>query len=90
MAEPKHLEILKQGRKAWNHWHINNKENVDLSGAELHGEIFDQFKFDRTNFNGANLQGAIINGCDFQWAYLNKTKLQGSCSEVVPGIRTGC
>jgi hypothetical protein len=48
MANPKHLEILKQGVETWNEWRKSRQhEFPDLSGAELV----------RTSLSGASLVG---------------------------------
>ena len=74
MANPEHLEILKQGVEAWNKWRKENPSiRPDLSKAELDG----------TNLNRANLSDAIIidaklNRAVLQWANLNKADLSNS------------
>ncbi|MFG1690715.1 toll/interleukin-1 receptor domain-containing protein [Gemmatimonadota bacterium] len=51
MANPEHLEILKQGINAWNKWREKNRDTrSNLSGADL-------FK---ANLSGANLIGANL------------------------------
>ena len=37
MANPEHLEILKQGVEAWNRWLEDNPQLPDFSGANLSG-----------------------------------------------------
>ncbi len=40
MANPKHVEILKQGVEAWNKWRMENPSVVpDLNGENLNGEM---------------------------------------------------
>src|SRR2546423_8785092 len=47
MANPKHLEILNQGVKAWNEWRRKHRDiHPDLSGANLSG----------TNLSNASLR----------------------------------
>ncbi len=49
MANPEHLEILKQGVEAWNQWREQNPQTKpDLSGAILR----------EANLRGADLGGA--------------------------------
>jgi len=59
MANPEHLEILKQGVEVWNRWrkeHWYERIEPDLSAADLNG-------LDLTNVNllDSNLSGAVLN-----------------------------
>ncbi len=67
MANPEHLEILKQGVERWNEWRKEHPEvRPDLSEAEFAGR----------NLNGANLSGADLAGANFLQANLSKAKLR--------------
>ena len=35
MANPEHLEVLKQGMKVWNEWIENNQNSLDLDYATI-------------------------------------------------------
>ena len=51
MANPEHLEILRQGVEKWNRWRLENPEVIpDLTDAGLSG----------ANLSGANLSGADL------------------------------
>lgn len=66
MANPEHLEILKQGVGNWNSWIVEKRNNAplfwpDLSeanliAADLQGGV---------NLSGASLSGANLSGADF-------------------------
>jgi hypothetical protein len=59
MANPQHLEILKQGVEVWNEW---RKENLDVE-PDLEG----------ANLSGANLEGASLFWANLKGANLSKT-----------------
>ena len=94
MANPEHLDILKQGVKAWNTWREKNRSvfpdlsradlgvailsNADLTGANL-------FQADLTmaNLTGANLTMAKLilaglPGADLTMANLTGANLEGA------------
>lgn len=63
MADPKALEILKQGVQVWNE--NRDSPNRDLSGADLHEEDLAGALFESTNLAGANLEGCNLSGAVF-------------------------
>jgi pentapeptide repeat protein len=65
MASPKHLQILKQGVKAWAKWRTDNKLGV-------------MPLLDRANLSGANLSGANLSGAKLMEADLSGTDLSGA------------
>jgi uncharacterized protein YjbI with pentapeptide repeats len=84
MADPKHLELLKQGVDAWNAWrekepsvHPNlaqaNLIEVDLRRANLCG-----VNLSGANLSGANLSKADLSGANLSRANLNSAKLWGT------------
>ena len=61
MANPEHVEILKQGVEVWNRWREKNpKVKPDLSGADLH----------ERNLSGVNLSEANLSDARFYNARL--------------------
>ncbi len=79
MANPKHLEILKQGVEVWNQWRVENPgiapdpgrpdlRKADLSGADLRG----------ANLFHANLFAANLSGASLTEADLSKANLIGA------------
>jgi hypothetical protein len=70
MANPEHLQILKQGIEAWNAWRAQHKDvrpnltGTDLTGAYLRGAIrgvdIRGVNFARTDLTGATLAGAAL------------------------------
>jgi uncharacterized protein YjbI with pentapeptide repeats len=67
MANPEHLEILKQGVEQWNEWRKEHPEvRPDLSKAEFAGR----------NLSGANFSGTDLAGTNFLQANLSKSKLR--------------
>lgn len=82
MANPEHLEILKQGVKAWNEWRRKHKGvrpdlryayffRADLTEADLtEADLFE------ANLLEANLVGAILNEASIVGAALSKANLR--------------
>lgn len=65
MANPQHLQILKQGVDSWNIWRAEFKGQPDLSQANLK----------ETNLGGINLFGALLDETDLSFAYLQGANL---------------
>lgn len=74
MANPEHLEILKQGVEKWNQWREDNSEVIPaLSGAYL----------SKANLLEANLSRANLSEADLRWADLIRADLyQANLSEA--------
>ena len=79
MANPEHLEILKQGVDAWNQWRKENPEmKPDLSEADLaHADLRDALLLD-ANLSGANLRQADLSGAALTKVDLTGAKLRGA------------
>lgn len=76
MANEKHLEILKKGVEAWNHWRQQNPEVVpDLRGAKLIATDFQGARLDYAVFGWANLERANFTGVDLTKADLHDASL---------------
>jgi uncharacterized protein YjbI with pentapeptide repeats len=84
MANPEHIERLKQGVEAWNTWRRDSPELPDLSLAKLRGDNLSGFDLSRTNLLGAtlsfaNLVRANLGGADLRGAAnLNSANLSGA------------
>lgn len=73
MADPQHLEWLKEGVASWNARRERNDFVPDLNDADLPGE-----KLLGVNLKNANLQYANLVGTDLQRADLSNANLQES------------
>ena len=74
MANPDHLEIVKQGTEAINQWRAENRGlRFDLRKAEVRLQILRQ-----ANLAGADLQMADLRGCDLRIANLHGCDLRGA------------
>ena len=80
MANPEHLNLLRQGVEVWNKWRENNPQiNPNLRGAklknrDLEGADFSGADIKSTDFTNAKLQGADFTGAKAglqkRWAIL--------------------
>jgi hypothetical protein len=74
MANPEHLEILKEGVSVWNEWRrrsplvVPNLREADLYSADL--------GICAGSFRGADLQGADLDGADLERARLSAANLK--------------
>ncbi len=85
MADPQHLQWLRQGVDAWNSRRSCDDfkpdlSNADFSDADLQQANLSRANLSNTNFIGADLShatlnGAILEGTDFERAWFNKTIL---------------
>lgn len=81
MADPKHVEILKQGVEAWNNWRNSHPylkpdlREVDLQGVDTRGAYLAEADLSRVDFSGRDLSGAQLYESDFTEAKFNGTDL---------------
>jgi uncharacterized protein YjbI with pentapeptide repeats len=73
MANPEHLEILKQGVERWNRWREKHRgARADLSGGRLGGA-----DLGGVDFVDANLSGAYFENANLEEAYLCRADFAG-------------
>lgn len=81
MANPEHVEILKQGVEVWNKWRRGNSDQVpDLSRVEVHGLYLGRANFEGADLSNAyfikaNLAGASLSGASLDSAVLEGAEL---------------
>ncbi len=74
MANPEHLDILKQGVGVWNKWRKDNPDVVpDLRESNLLRADLNQI-----NLHGANLDGIFLGGAKLNGATLSGTNLSAA------------
>ena len=77
MANPEHLEILKQGVDKWNPWRKDHPEimpdlrEADLGEANLSKAKLFKADLSKANLGGANLGGTNLSGANLGGANLN-------------------
>jgi uncharacterized protein YjbI with pentapeptide repeats len=81
MANPEHLQILKQGVEAWNKWLEQNRDirpdltETDLSGATLTGADLSWSDLTKATLTGADLSEADLYEADLSGATLTGADL---------------
>jgi uncharacterized protein YjbI with pentapeptide repeats len=76
MANPEHLEILKQGLEIWNQWRKDNPDVIpDLSGANLSGAFLSGARFHRTDLSDATLSKATLSKATLSNTELRRARL---------------
>ena len=84
MANPEHLEILKQGVEQWNrwrkeHWRVDpDLSGVNLAGADLREADLREADLSGVNLAGADLVEADLRGADLGRAILAEANLSGA------------
>ena len=82
MANNKHLEMLKKGRKAWNQWRVFHPDiQPDLSYLNLRASEFSRLNLSFCILESTDLTNARISNSDLKSSNLRSTKLgSGSLS----------
>jgi uncharacterized protein YjbI with pentapeptide repeats len=84
MGNPEHLQILKQGAKAWNAWRGQHEDitpdlhKANLSGANLESTFLYLGGFEVGIFEGVNLRRANLSDADLSRADLRGADLRGA------------
>jgi hypothetical protein len=79
MANPEHVDRLKQGVAARNNWRNNNPTTVpDLAGANLRDADLGGANLSHASLSGAHLSNAGLNGANLISAYLGDANLRGA------------
>lgn len=79
MANPEHLEILKQGVDIWNKWREENPNTIpDLKEADLKKTFLEKINLQKAELTGVDLRNAKMQGADFRAATLFMAKFQGA------------
>jgi hypothetical protein len=87
MADPEHLEILRQGVEVWNEWRKHNPQikpdlikisfiNVNLSGINLSFADLNYADLLFTHFQDANLNHAMLQNVDLRRVDLSRASLE--------------
>ncbi len=89
MANPEHVEVVKQGAAAIAAWRRDylglrldlreaELQEAYLHQADLHRANLEKANLERANLSGANLSGANLEGTILQWSNLEGADLQGT------------
>jgi hypothetical protein len=79
MANPEHLEILKQGVEKWDQWRRDNLRVIpDLRDADLRDADLSGVRLFRTNLTGATIAGSDLTGAKLYSTNLNGAILRGA------------
>jgi hypothetical protein len=92
MANPEHLEILKQGVGVWNKWRTEHKDvlpdfgGADLRDSDLSGADLGDTSLSDADLRGADLRGADLSGADFTDVILAYTTFVDNDLSAVKGL----
>jgi uncharacterized protein YjbI with pentapeptide repeats len=84
MANPEHLEILKQGVEVWNAWRSNAPSispdllEADLTAWDLRGADLNMARLQRADLTRASLGRANLMGANLEGAKLDDANLDGA------------
>jgi uncharacterized protein YjbI with pentapeptide repeats len=79
MADPEHLELLRQGVEVWNAWRAREPSvTPDLCEARLRGANLGRADLDSAKLRGANLNWANLGEASLRGADLESAKLRGA------------
>ncbi len=79
MANPEHLDILKQGVEVWNRWRKENPEIFpDLDDAKISGRFLDNIDLSRATFINADCRGTRFLNADLWGSLCINTDFSGA------------
>ena len=78
MADPKHLDVLREGVAAWNRWLSSYPGNADLEDADLNKANLSGIDFHLTFLNNVHLREAQLVGANLRDAMLHHVDLYGA------------
>ncbi len=78
MANPKHIEWLKEGVQAWNERRTTGDFRPDLRGANLQRADLQRADLQRVNLRGVKLRGANLRWVNLRGANLQRADLRGA------------
>ena len=89
MANPEHLELLRQGVEIWSAWRLDHPQIIrpdlgsghlrpDLAGANLNGRDLSSANLSSADLSGADLRSANLSGAFLMKANLRSAKLGGA------------
>ncbi len=87
MANPEHLDVLRQGVKTWNQWRQQHLEiepdlnDANLGGANLEGADLSVAHLEKANLSKALLKEVNLNGTHLEEASLDDIHLEGATLE---------
>ena len=65
MANPEHVELLKQGFEVWNKWREDNPDTVpDLSNSNLSREFLEHVNLEDANLENTNIEETFLYSSD--------------------------
>lgn len=79
MANPAHLELLREGVEHWNAWRKQNPQiKPDLRLANLMGGMYNKIDLSGASLNKAQLQGVMFQDAHLEGADLDLANLEGA------------
>ena len=76
MANPEHVELLKQGFEVWNKWREDNPDTVpDLSNSNLSREFLEHVNLEDANLENTNIEETFLYSSDLTSANLRGANL---------------
>ena len=79
MANPDHLQKLREGVAAWNQWRSENPDvAIDLHSADLRDAELRGANLREANISGCDLRDAVLDNADLSLSNLDRSNLKGA------------